>query len=198
MTDHVAACAQAPASTPIARVTQEIIALDEVYNAADAAVTGHKRRCKAEVCQSPLTDADIDTENTLARYKAIESAAFERGEIWKTLLLTLEPETLDDALSLLLVVTGAFGEVVDNHVSRVNGDDPVPDVPPEAKEIVKRIEDALNAVIRGMILHGGARSQLVDQFIGRDALIPWHEGVKEARAAAAEVYARKEAEPANS
>jgi hypothetical protein len=68
-------------------------------------------------------------------------------------------------------------------------------VPSEAKEVVQRINGALAAVIRSMTLHGGARSLLLDQFTAADDRIPWPERAKEARAAAAAVHARKEAEP---
>jgi hypothetical protein len=189
---------EASSSTPIARAVQEIIDLDEVFSAADTAHTdlGHQRS-KAEPCRSPISDAEIETRNTMARYKAVHSAAFDRGELWKTLLLTMEPETLDDALSVLLVATGAIEELVDNHVAVENKESGFMHIPPEAGEIVRRINGALAAVIRSMTLHGGARSLLLDRFTGADDRIPWPERVKEARAAAAAVHARKEAEPAS-
>lgn len=186
----------APASTPIARAVQAIVDLDEVHSAADTAQTDLGRQRKA-ACRSPLSDAEIETENTMARYKAVYSAAFERGELWKTLLLTMEPETLDDALSVLLVATGAIGELVDNHVAKEDEKSGLMDVPPEADDLVQRINGALAAVIRSMTLHGGARSLLLDQFTAADDRIPWPERAKEARAAAAAVHARKEAEPAS-
>jgi hypothetical protein len=185
----------APASTPIARAVQEIIDLDEVFSAADMAQTDLGRQCKAEPCRSPISDAEIETKNTMARYKAVYSAAFDRGELWKTLLLTMEPETLDDTLSVLLVATGAIEELVHNHVAVENEESGLTHVPSEAKEIVQRINGALAAVIRSMTLHGGARSLLLDQFTAADDRIPWPERAKEARAAAAPVHARKEAEP---
>ena len=148
------------------------------------------RQRKAEPCRSSISDAEIETENKMARYKATETAAFERGELWKTLLLTMEPETLDDALSVLLVATEAVGELVDNHVAKEDEKSGLMDVPPEADDLVQRINGALAAVIRSMTLHGGARSLLLDQFTAADDRIPWPERAKEAQAAAAAVASR--------
>jgi hypothetical protein len=133
--------------TPIARTAQEIAALDEVYDAADEAQTCKERQPAAKA-------QDFD-------FAAIRKTAHERCDALKHLLVTLEPESLDDTLSLVLALTGEFGEIVDNHLYH---DAENPTISRETEQLVARIERTFSAIIRGMLRHGGACSPLLDRF----------------------------------
>jgi hypothetical protein len=144
----------------IAELAQELADLQRL------SVTMRNAEGPAEIARDRIAADDITTE---AHAKACRSANhFEdvgrrsngMANALEKLILTLEPTTPDETLSLALVLAGELGPLLSNHSDR--------------EEECRQIEDALRAIIRGLV-SAGATSPLTATYFGRDDLVPWAE-----------------------
>ena len=135
---------------------------------------------KLEAPREGAFDAAIDfTED---RFEEIENAVYEREQALTALLLHLEPETLDETLSLALV----FAHELDGFIS----DNTPHQQDPKVERMAATLEHALDAIIRGLV-HAQAKSPLLEDFSTPAKLMPRQQEEGFAIDAAAKLAATK-------
>jgi hypothetical protein len=87
------------------------------------------------------------------------------------LILGMEPRTPSEALSLALILAGELDVFLCNHLKTEGS---------AVGRERRQLEDALQAVIRGLIYGAGATSPLLDAYSTRRAMRPWADARAEA------------------
>lgn len=93
-----------------------------------------------------------------------EEAANHRHGIMEQAILNLEPQSIDDVLSLLLITDDAFDSFASNHSDHQSN--------PGTEREWEVIERAMHAMIRWLVHNGGARSPLLEKYSVPDRLAP--------------------------
>jgi hypothetical protein len=149
----------------IAELAQELADLNRLCIML-ANAEGPAERARDEAAAKSLDQEHLDCCKAVGDFEDVGRRANAMVGGLEQLILCLEPRTPDETLSLALVLAEEFNVFLCNKTNhadcatRVEG---------------RRLEDAFQAIIRGLVYGAGATSPLMDAYGTRDTLSPWAE-----------------------
>jgi hypothetical protein len=121
-------------------------------------------------------------EEPIVDYADHLKVADARRDLMEELLLGLEPESIDEVLSLLLIMADALDDFANAHTNLEEADDDLVD-----------LNRAIYAMVRGLINIAGARSPVLDHYYPSGCLTPPAEEIADALTQSREIAEAGEA-----
>jgi hypothetical protein len=138
-------------------LAQEIAELNRAHDLAQKASAVS---AEAESQPDPI-GSRASLRTTMFRW--LEETSHRRSDQAARLMLTCEPESIDDVLSLLLVFAAELGHFTANNVPAFSAASPDPRNH-QLEHEYGTLEAALRTAIAGLIRHGNAASPLLEDF----------------------------------
>jgi hypothetical protein len=137
------------------------------------------------------TPAEVDASNAAAFFHDVNHRTHDLTDTLQDLILQMEPRTLDEALSLALV----YKQALSRYLSYVA-------VSPESmknedmRDRERKLDRALDAMIRGLVHGAGAASPLLEDYFCKNEELPTWDALRRKVAKLAPLYPYNHGAPA--
>jgi hypothetical protein len=158
----------------IAELAQELAELQSVCTRLANAEGPAERACDEAAARNFDAEDHSDACKAVRDFEDVGRRALGMVNALQQLMLTLEPRTPDETLSLALVLAEQLDTYFGEHIDRTNC---------AAQVEARRLEDTLHAVIRGLV-GAGATSPLTEAYSTAAMLRPWAQARSDATRAA--------------
>jgi hypothetical protein len=150
----------------IAELAQELADLQRLCTTL-ANAEGPAERARNEAAAKGYADEEhTDCCRSVNNFEVALRRANAMVDGLENLILSLEPRTVDETLSLALVLSEELGVFLTNHTNHADC---------RVSAEVHRLEDALQAAIRGLVYGASTSSPLMAIYSTRAMLTPWAE-----------------------